>query len=113
VSKIRVKNAQGALVERGVARIQPAKLVRGLADVVERRGGRIFEQTSVSKISKGRVQTDLGCVKANKIVRATEGYTASLKGSRRELVPLNSAVVVTDPLPQSMWDGNPPEKWLC
>jgi hypothetical protein len=27
-----------------------------------------------------------------------------LKGSRRELVPLNSAVVVADPLPQSMWD---------
>lgn len=104
LSKIRVKNAQGALVEHGVARIQPAKLVRGLAEVVERRGVRIFEQTTVSEISKGCVQTDRGRVTADKIVRATEGYTASLKGSKREWVPLNSALVVTDPLPQSMWD---------
>jgi glycine/D-amino acid oxidase-like deaminating enzyme len=104
LSKIRVKNAQGALVERGVARIQPAKLVRGLAEVVERRGVRIYEQTIVSEISKGCVQTDHGRVSADRIVRATEGYTASLKGCEREWVPLNSAMVVTDPLPQSMWD---------
>lgn len=103
-AKIRVQNAQGALVEHGVARIQPAKLVRGLADVVERRGVRIYEQTTVSEISKGCVQTNRGRVSADKIVRATEGYTASLKGSEREWVPLNSALVVTEPLPQSMWD---------
>lgn len=104
LSKIRVKNTRGALVEHGVARIQPAKLVRGLAEAVERRGVRIFEKTTVSDISKGCVQTNRGRITADKIVRATEGYTASLKGSAREWVPLNSAIVVTDPLPQSMWD---------
>lgn len=49
VSKIRVKNAQGALVERGVARIQPAKLVRGLADVVERRGSGFLNRRASAK----------------------------------------------------------------
>ena len=35
--RIRVQNAVGALVLHGVARVQPAKLVRGLAQIVERR----------------------------------------------------------------------------
>lgn len=103
-ARIRVKNAQGALVSHGVARVQPAKLVRGLAAAVERRGVRIFEQTTVRSISKNRVETDHGCLRADRIVRATEGYTSSIKGNEREWVPLNSAIVVTDPLPQSMWE---------
>ncbi|PVA11759.1 FAD-dependent oxidoreductase [Pelagivirga sediminicola] len=103
-SRIRVKNAHGALVSHGVARVQPAKLVRGLAAAVERRGVRIYEQTAVSAISKGCVETDRGRVRADRIVRATEGYTSSIKGAEREWVPLNSAIVVTEPLPQSMWD---------
>lgn len=103
-ARIRVKNAHGALVSHGVARVQPAKLVRGLAEAVERRGVRIYEQTAASAISRGCVQTDRGRVRADRIVRATEGYTSGIKGAEREWVPLNSAIVVTDPLPQSMWD---------
>lgn len=103
-AQIRVKDTQAALVTHGVARIQPAKLVRGLAEVVERRGVKIYEQTTVTDIRKGSVQTDRGRVSADRVVRATEGYTASLKSSRREWVPLNSAIVVTDPLPDTLWD---------
>lgn len=101
--RIRVNGAQGALVTHGVARIQPAKLVRGLAEAVERRGVRIYEQTGVSALSRGRVETGRGTVTARRIVRATEGYTAGLKGSEREWIPLNSAIVVTEPIPDSMW----------
>ena len=36
------------------ARVQPAKLVRGLADVVERLGVTIYEQTPVTDIAAGR-----------------------------------------------------------
>src|SRR5690606_36728928 len=90
-------------VAHGVARVQPAKLARGLADTVERHGVRIYEGTCVIEIEKGRVLTDRGVVTAPHIVRATEGFTPGLKGAEREWLPLNSAILVTEPLPDSLW----------
>ena len=37
------------------------------------------------------------------MVRATEGYTASLPGRRRVLAPVNSSMIVTEPLPADTW----------
>jgi glycine/D-amino acid oxidase-like deaminating enzyme len=42
-------------------------------------------------------------VRADWIVRATEGYTARLPGLERSLLPLGSSMIVTDPLPADMW----------
>lgn len=103
-ARIRVPGALGALVTHGVARVQPAKLVRGLAVAVERRGVRIHEGTRALALERGRVVTDRGTVRARRIVRATEGFTPGLKGYGREWIPLNSAIVVTEPLPESLWD---------
>jgi glycine/D-amino acid oxidase-like deaminating enzyme len=103
-SRIRVKDGLGALVTHGVARVQPAKLVRGLAAAVERRGVRICERTTVTRIDEGRVTTDRGVVRAPLIVRATEGFTAGLPGCERLWLPLNSAILVTEPLPDEMWE---------
>lgn len=102
--RIRVRNALGALVLRHVARIQPAKLVRGLALAVERKGVTIHEQTEVTGISTGGVTTDRGTVTAPHILIATEGYTPALPGMGRRLLALNSALVVTEPLPDALWD---------
>lgn len=103
-ARIRIKDVQGALVVSGVARVQPAKLVRGLAAAVERLGVRIYEQTTVTRIAKGRVTTDRGIVTAHRIVRATEGFTHGIPGNEREWLPMNSAIVVTEPLPDALWD---------
>ena len=46
------------------ARIQPARLARGLADVVERLGVDIYEQTTVTGIAAGRADTAHGTVRA-------------------------------------------------
>ncbi|MGV1088749.1 MAG: NAD(P)/FAD-dependent oxidoreductase [Mycobacterium sp.] len=86
------------------ARVQPAKLARGLADVVERLGVTIYEQTPVTAISPGRADTPLGAVRAPVILRATEGFTARMRGLRRRWLPMNSAMIATDPLPQHVWD---------
>jgi glycine/D-amino acid oxidase-like deaminating enzyme len=102
--RIQVPGALGALVTHGVARVQPAKLVRGLAEAVERRGVPIYEGTRALSLEQGRVVTDRGTVRARRIVRATEGFTPGLKGSEREWIPLNSAIVVTEPLPDRLWD---------
>ena len=80
------------------ARIQPAKLARGLADVVERLGVTIYEQTPVTTISSGRAETPLGVLRAPIVLRATEGFTARMRGLRRRWLPMNSAMIATDPM---------------
>ena len=86
------------------ARVQPAKLARGLADVVERLGVTIYEQTPVTEISPGRAETALGVLRAPVMLRATEGFTARMGGLRRRWLPMNSAMIATDPIPESLWE---------
>lgn len=87
------------------ARIQPAKLARGLADVVERLGVTIYEQTPLTAISPGRVQTPSGVVRAPVILRATEGFTSQMRGLRRRWLPMNSAMIVTEPMSADVWSS--------
>lgn len=103
-ARVDVPNALGAMVVGNVARIQPAKLVQGLARVVSDMGVHIAEGTAVTDLSPGIVSTDHGQVRAPIILRATEGFTAGLPGARREWLPMNSAQIVTAPLSQSTWD---------
>ena len=103
MARVNVPGTLGGMVIPNVARIQPARLVRGLAQAVERRGVRIAEGTAVLGITKGRVETDRGTVSAPVILRATEGFTAGLPGHRRDWLPLNSAQIVTAPLPPEIW----------
>ena len=85
------------------AAVDPARLVRGLADVVERRGVSLYEQTEVRSIAPGVVTTDRGTVRAGTVVRATEGYTRTLAGHGRDLVPVYSLMIATEPLPDEFW----------
>ncbi|OYW61367.1 MAG: FAD-dependent oxidoreductase, partial [Rhodobacterales bacterium 12-65-15] len=45
-----------------------------------------------------------GQVRAPVILRCTEGFTARLPGLRRDWLPLNSAQIVTEPLPAEAWE---------
>ncbi|WP_135447361.1 NAD(P)/FAD-dependent oxidoreductase [Tabrizicola caldifontis] len=103
-ARIRIPGALGAMVVTNVARIQPAKLVRGLADAVERLGVRLVEGTAVTSYETGLVTTDRGMVRAPLILRCTEGFTAGLPGHKREWLPMNSAQIATEPLPVELWD---------
>jgi len=84
--------------------IHPSRLVRGLARVVEASGVPIFEHTRVNAIAPGRVETDAGTVRAEIVLRATEGYTAQVAGLRRAVVPVYSLMVATEPLTDAMWE---------
>jgi glycine/D-amino acid oxidase-like deaminating enzyme len=79
-------------------------LVRGLAEAVERRGVTIYEGTEVRSLRPGAVETNRGTVRAATVVRATEGYTRTLRGEERTLVPVYSLMIATEPLPPSFWD---------
>jgi glycine/D-amino acid oxidase-like deaminating enzyme len=85
------------------AAVDPARLVRGLAEAVERRGVTIYEQTEVRRIRAGAVETVHGTVRASTVVRATEGYTRTLEGEGRTLVPVYSLMIATEPLPDAFW----------
>jgi glycine/D-amino acid oxidase-like deaminating enzyme len=43
-------------------------------------------------------------VKARHVLRATEAWTPALHGHRREVVPVYSLIIATEPLPQEFWD---------
>lgn len=101
--RIRIEGVLGAVFTPHCARIQPAKLARGLARKVEELGGRIYEKTAATKIEARRVTTTSGTVAAGYVVRATEGYTARLPGLRRALVPLYSLMIATEPLSDEAW----------
>ncbi|MFT5204079.1 MAG: glycine/D-amino acid oxidase-like deaminating enzyme [Candidatus Aldehydirespiratoraceae bacterium] len=91
-------NVHSGVFFAACAAIDPARLVRGLADVVEQRGVRIVEQTAATAVGSGHVATDKGTVRAGAVVRATEAYTRDLKGERRTLVPIYSLMIATEPL---------------
>ncbi|MGH2615260.1 MAG: NAD(P)/FAD-dependent oxidoreductase, partial [Thermomicrobiales bacterium] len=90
------------------ARVQPARLVRGLAHAVERHGGRIVEGTTVTDYEGGqpaRLITDRGVVTARRaIVLAGEAYLSRLPKLRRHIIPMTSHMVVTEPLSAEIWE---------
>ncbi len=102
--RLAVDGALGATWQPHCATLHPARLVRGLATATERLGVRIHEGTSVRQISPGVVRTDVGDVRAAAIVRATEGFTANLRGEHRTWLPMNSSMIVTEPLSAGVWE---------
>ncbi len=94
----------GATFTPDCAVVHPARLVRGLARTVERLGATIHEGTRALSLGPHVVHTDRGGVRADVVVRATEGYTTGLAGLRRAVVPVYSLIVATEPLPDEIWD---------
>lgn len=103
-SRIAVDGALGGLWHPHATRVHAAKLARGLAAAVERRGVTIHEDTRVTEIAPGRAVTDRGTVRAPFVIRATEGFTPELKREHRSVLPMNSSMIVTEPLPTEVWE---------
>jgi glycine/D-amino acid oxidase-like deaminating enzyme len=103
-AKINVANTRAAVWHPHSARIQPAKLARGLSEACERLGVEIYERTRAVELEPHRVRTTHGTVTAEFVVRATEGFTANLKGLHRLWLPMNSSLIATEPLPADIWD---------
>jgi glycine/D-amino acid oxidase-like deaminating enzyme len=108
--RLRIDGALGATWSPHCARIQPAKLARGLARVVAGLGVEIFEQTPVTSISPrtgsspATATTPYGTVSADYVIRATEGFTGELAGHHRDWLPMNSSMIATTPLPAEVWE---------
>ncbi|WP_327291720.1 NAD(P)/FAD-dependent oxidoreductase [Streptomyces sp. NBC_01198] len=101
--RIRAAGTVGASWTPHGARVQPVKLLQGLAAAVERLGVTIHESTAVTEIRPKHAVTPYGTVRAPYVLRCTEGFTASVKGQRRTWLPMNSSMIVTEPLPPELW----------
>ena len=99
----------GATYTPHCARVHPARLARGLARAVERRGAVLHERTPVLAVEPGttaspaRARTATGTVRARHVVVATEAWTSALPGRRRAVAPVYSLMVATEPLSASFW----------
>jgi glycine/D-amino acid oxidase-like deaminating enzyme len=102
-AEVAATDVLGATYTPHCAAIQPALLVRGLADVVERMGVQIYEQSPVTSIWNGEAHTLHGRVTAETVVRATEGYTKTISGFKRALAPVYSLMLATEPLTDAQW----------
>ncbi len=103
--RITVEGGLGGYWTPHCARVHPAKFSRGLARTVEELGVSIYESTTAQSIHPHRVQTDRGLVTAKYTVQALEGYTLSLEGKARRLLPMNSSLVITEPLTDAQLDA--------
>jgi glycine/D-amino acid oxidase-like deaminating enzyme len=95
--------ALGATFDPACARLHPAKLVRGLARVLEKRGVAIFEHTEALEWSPGGVVTDRGTVRCATVIAALEGYAAAVPQTHRTVLPLYSLMIATEPLDDATW----------
>jgi glycine/D-amino acid oxidase-like deaminating enzyme len=110
--RVRVAGATGALYHRDAAALQPARLARGLARLVERMGATLHERTAVTDFRPRRgpgpagrpaLVTATGEVRAEAIVLAGEAYLTELTRLHRVLIPVWSLIVLTEPLPDDVW----------
>jgi len=95
---LNVEHAAGGVHMQHCASVHPARLARGLFDAVKRLGVAVYEKTPALAARPGAVSTPRGTVKAETVLMATEGYSGTLSGRGRQLIPIHSMMVVTEPL---------------
>ncbi|MCK6188178.1 FAD-binding oxidoreductase [Pseudomonas sp. EYE_354] len=102
--QIRIARPYGGIYASHVATIHPAKLVRGLARLVERMSVKIYENSPVTQWQSGSLRTAKASVRASWVVPAVEGYANTLPPLGRYQLPVQSLIVATEPLPAGIWD---------
>lgn len=106
--RIRVTSVLGALSAAENASLHPARVVRGLARAIEKRGGTIYEQTEVTGFRGGAspsLITPAGEVRArNAILLCGESYLTRIPQLHRVVLPVYSLITLTEPLTEAQWN---------
>ena len=107
---LRVDGQLAAAYTPHAARLDPARLAAGLAEAVQRLGADVYEGTEVTGVrpregeTRPAALTPAGEVRADVVLRATEGYTGELGASRSEWAAEACAMIATEPLPEQVWE---------
>ncbi|MGW6131231.1 NAD(P)/FAD-dependent oxidoreductase [Cellulomonas sp. NPDC055163] len=86
------------------AQLDPARLLRGLADVLLARGVRLVEGTRAVRVSPGAVVTEHGTVRTRVVIRAAGAWTPSFAGVDRPVAAAALDLIATEPLGDPRWD---------
>lgn len=101
---------QGAMAQAG-ALINPHKLARGLARVVREAGIEIYERTPAIALERAAqrhvVRTPRGRVLADRVLLATNAYQHRFPRFHRQVVPVWSYAMVSEPVPERWIDELP------
>ena len=98
MERIGASDVLGAGFTPHCARIHPAKLARGLRDLVVGLGVRVHEASVVTAFRPGGLEVNGCTVRAEAVIDALEGYRSSLPGGSRFTVPVYSLMIATEPL---------------
>jgi glycine/D-amino acid oxidase-like deaminating enzyme len=104
--RVSINGVVGSLFTSNSGKLHPARLVRGLARAVERKGATIYEGTAVVDYTTGAypaLHTGRGHVRAKTIVLAGEAYLSRLPGVGRKVMPVYSLITATEPLSDAEW----------
>lgn len=102
-ARVATQHNLGGFFSPHCATMHPARLARGLADVVEAKGVSIYEGSPAIELGEGRARTPGGSLRADIVVRAAEAYTATISGHERMLLPMHSMMIATEPLSEEVW----------
>ena len=105
--RVRIPFSLGASYSPHCAALQPAQLVDGLVGQLLSQNVQFFGSSRVSNITSHRVSVDTPngsvSIDAKWIIRATEGFTARMKQYLRDVAPLYSYMIATEPLSDTQW----------
>lgn len=101
--RLNIQNPYGGIFTPHTARIQPAKLVTGLAKAVERLGVKIYSNSAVKSFQTGQLNTDKATVNADIILPCTEGFSGETPNQKRFVLPIQSLIIATEPLSNDLW----------
>jgi glycine/D-amino acid oxidase-like deaminating enzyme len=93
-----------AMLDRRGGQVNPLGYARGLAQAAMQAGAAVHGGTPALSVQRNgsawHVRTPTGTVQADKLIFATNGYTDDLwPGLRHSIVPVFSAIVASEPLP--------------
>ena len=94
---LNIPSALGSVFTPHCAALNPFKLVRALADHLEKLGVMIYEQSSVSEIRDKQVEVNGFNVNCTFSIRATEAFTPRKWMGNRQ-IPIYSLMIATEPL---------------
>ena len=97
----------GAMVEPGIALVDPARLAWGLLEACRSTGVRVFEGTPIAGLSRdgAKMSASAGTarVTATRVALATNAYPPLLRRVSRYVVPVYDYVLMTEPLTAEQW----------
>lgn len=100
----------GGLIDRRGGNLHPLNYALGLAEAAKKAGAAVHGQSRVTGATREGathvLRTSRGTVRAGKVLFCTNGYTDGLVPPlAREVVPVRSVQVATDPLPPEIADS--------